>query len=56
MHPHDTDGILRLSLVDTKEGISTVKTIINKALEDAIKTMFSIKGCFDGSRKVIKKK
>lgn len=51
MHPHDSDGILRLSLIDTAKGIDTVKMIINKVIEDAIQTMFSIKRCFDGSRR-----
>jgi DNA-directed RNA polymerase subunit L len=51
MHPHDSDGVLRLSLIDTTKGVSVVKTIINKVIEDAMQTMFSIKGCFDGSRK-----
>lgn len=51
MHPHDTDGVLRLSIVDSTKGISTVKIILNTAIEDAIKTMLNIKGCFDGSRR-----
>lgn len=50
MHPHDFDGILRLSLIDGTKGVSTVKTILNTVIQDAIQTMLSIKGCFDGSR------
>lgn len=51
MHPHDNDGILRLSLIDATKGESAVKTIMNAAIEDSIKTVFSIKECFDGSRR-----
>jgi DNA-directed RNA polymerase subunit L len=49
-HPHDTDSILRISLVDATKGVSTVKTIINAVIEDSLKKIQSIKGCFDGSR------
>ena len=51
MHPHDTDGIIRLSLIDANNGISSVKPILVQVIDDAIRTIFSIKGCFDGTRK-----
>jgi len=51
MHPHDSDSILRLSLTDKTKGISTVKTILKSVLEQSIKRLQNIKGCFDGSRK-----
>jgi len=50
-HPHDTDSILRLSLVDVTKGVSTIKTIIIAVIEESLKKIQSIKGCFDGSRK-----
>jgi DNA-directed RNA polymerase subunit L len=49
-HPHDTDSILRISLVDVTKGISTVKTILNAVIEETLTKIQSIKGCFDGSR------
>jgi DNA-directed RNA polymerase subunit L len=51
MHPHDNDSILRLALSDKTKGISSVKTMLNAAIENGIKKLVSIKGCFDGSRK-----
>lgn len=51
MHPHDDDGILRLSFIESTKDISTVKILMNAIIDDAIKTIFSIKGYFDGSRK-----
>jgi DNA-directed RNA polymerase subunit L len=50
MHPHDSDSIIRLSLTDKTKGISTVKTILKSVMEQSIKRLQSIKGCFDGSR------
>jgi len=50
MHPHDSDSILRLSLVDKNKGASTVKTILETTLDAAIKKVNSVRGCFDGSR------
>lgn len=51
MHPHDTDSILRVSLTDNTKGISSVKTMLNGAVESAEKKVQEIKGCFDGTRK-----
>jgi DNA-directed RNA polymerase subunit L len=50
MHPHDSDSILRLALTDKTKGISTVKSFLKAVMEQSIKRLESIKGCFDGSR------
>jgi DNA-directed RNA polymerase subunit L len=50
-HPHDSDSILRISLVDTTKGLSTIKTIVISVIDEALKKIQSMKGCFDGSRK-----
>jgi DNA-directed RNA polymerase subunit L len=50
MHPHDSDSILRLSITDNTKGVSTVKTILNATIEQAMKKITGIKGCFDGTR------
>jgi DNA-directed RNA polymerase subunit L len=49
-HPHDSDSVLRISLVDVTKGVSTVKTILNAVIDESLKKIQSIKGCFDGSR------
>ena len=50
MHPHDSDSILRLALTDKTKGITSIKTLLNATIEEAIKRLKSIKGCFDGTR------
>jgi DNA-directed RNA polymerase subunit L len=50
LHPHDTDSILRLSLVDKTKSITTAKTMFISSIREAIKKTQEIKGCFDGSR------
>ena len=50
LHPHDSDSILRLSLVDTTKGISTVKVMLIASIDDALKKLRGVQGCFDGSR------
>ena len=50
MHPHDSDSILRLGLTDKTNGVSSVKTMVNATIEESIKKLKSIKGCFDGTR------
>lgn len=50
MHPHDSYSIIRMSIVDQTKGISTVKVMLNAAIEYAVKTLRSIKGNFDGTR------
>lgn len=51
MHPHDNDSILRMSLTDKTKGISTIKVMLKSVFETSIKSIKSIKGGFDGSRK-----
>jgi len=50
IHPHDSDSLLRLSLVDNTKGISTVKVMLIASIDDALKKLRGVKGCFDGSR------
>jgi len=51
MHPHDSDSILRISIIDKTKGISSIKTMLIATIDQALKKIKSIKGCFDGSRK-----
>jgi len=51
LHPHDSDSILRITISDKTKGISTVKTMLNSVLDEAIKKIDGVKGCFDGTRK-----
>ena len=50
LHPHDSDSILRISLVDSTKGVSTIKTMLVAVIDQAIKTIQGVKGLFDGSR------
>lgn len=50
VHPHDTDSILRISLEDTTKGISTIKIMLSAVIDEAMKKIKGIQGCFDGSR------
>ena len=54
LHPHDSDSILRLTLTDITKGISTIKTMLNSVMDESIKKLHAIKGCFDGTRKCSK--
>jgi DNA-directed RNA polymerase subunit L len=51
IHPHDSDSILRISLINKSQGISSIETMLTAVIEEAIKTIKGIKGCFDGTRK-----
>ena len=51
IHPHDTDSILRISLINKSQGISSIETMLIATIEEAIKAIKGIKGCFDGTRK-----
>jgi DNA-directed RNA polymerase subunit L len=51
IHPHDSDSILRVSFVDKQNGVTNVKTILIAVIDEAIKKINGIKGCFDGTRK-----
>lgn len=50
LHPHDNDSILRISLEDSTKGISTIKTMLIAVIDESIKKIKGIQGCFDGSR------
>ena len=51
LHPHDSDSILRISLIDNTKGISSIEKILITVIDQAIKTIKEVKGCFDGTRK-----
>lgn len=50
VHPHDNDSILRISLEDSTKGISTVKVMLTAVIDEAMKKLQGVQGCFDGSR------
>jgi DNA-directed RNA polymerase subunit L len=50
VHPHDSDSILRISLEDSTKGISTVKIILSAVIDESMKKIKGVQGCFDGSR------
>lgn len=50
VHPHDSDSILRISLVDSTKGVSTIKTMLVSVIDEAVKKVKGMQGCFDGSR------
>ena len=50
LHPHDTDSLLRISLEEKHKGISTIKSMLIAVIDEAIKKIQTIKGCFDGTR------
>lgn len=50
LHPHDSDSILRISLVDSTKGVSTIKTMLISVIDEAVKKVKGMQGCFDGSR------
>ena len=45
-HPHDTDSILRISLIDKTKGISTIKTIVISVIDDALEIFTNIRKLF----------
>ena len=51
IHPHDSDSILRISLINKTQGVSSIETMLIAVIDEAIKTIKDIKGCFDGTRK-----
>ncbi len=51
IHPHDSDSILRISLINKSQGVSSIETMLVAAIEEAIKNIKGAKGCFDGTRK-----
>jgi DNA-directed RNA polymerase subunit L len=51
LHPHDTSSLLRVAFNDEVTSKNKVKQILIASIEQSIKTVNSIKGCFEGSRK-----
>ena len=45
-HPHDTDSILRISLVDKTKGIPAIKTMVISVINDALKKFTDIRKLF----------
>jgi DNA-directed RNA polymerase subunit L len=50
LHPHDNYSVLRLALTNKTEGVSSIKTMVDAVIDEAMKKITGIKGCFDGSR------
>ena len=50
LHPHDSDSLLRISLVDATKGVSTIKVMLIAVIDEAIKKIKGVQGCFDGTR------
>jgi len=45
-HPHDTDSILRISLVDKTKGIPAIKTMVISVIDEALKKFTNIRKLF----------
>ena len=45
-HPHDTDSILRISLVDKTKGIPAIKTMVISVIDEALKKITNIRKLF----------
>ena len=45
-HPHDTDSILRISLVDKTKGIPAIKTMVISVIDEALKKFTDIRKLF----------
>jgi DNA-directed RNA polymerase subunit L len=43
VHPHDSDSILRISLVDKTKGVSSIKTMLISVIDEGMKTISEIK-------------
>lgn len=50
IHPHDSDSILRISLIDITKGVDSIKAMLIEVVEQSVKKLAEIKGCFDGTR------
>jgi DNA-directed RNA polymerase subunit L len=51
MHPHDDDSIIRLSLADKTKTVSTLKVMLETAIDNGLAKLQSIMDCFTGSQK-----
>jgi len=45
-HPHDTDSILRISLIDKTKGIQAIKTMVISVIDEALKKITDIRKLF----------
>ena len=45
-HPHDTDSILRISLVDKTKGIPAIKTMVISVIDESLKKITDIRKLF----------
>ena len=45
-HPHDTDSILRISLIDKTKGIPAIKTMVISVIDEALKKITNIRKLF----------
>jgi DNA-directed RNA polymerase subunit L len=50
MHPHDSDSLLRVSIVDANLGKEFVKQILKSVIKQILANIRQVKGLFDGSR------
>ena len=50
MHPHDSDSLLRISIVEANLGKEFIKQILKSVIKQVLDNIQQIKGLFDGSR------
>ena len=50
MHPHDSDSLLRISIVEANLGKDFIKQILKSVIKQVLDNIQQIKGLFDGSR------
>ena len=50
MHPHDSDSLLRVSIIEANLGKEYVKQMLKTVINEVIKNIQQVKGLFDGSR------
>jgi len=50
MHPHDSDSVLRIAIVEPNLGKEYVKQMLKTIFKQVLDNLQNIKGLFDGSR------
>jgi hypothetical protein len=50
MHPHDSDSLLRIAIVEPNLGKEYVKQMLKTIFKQVLDNLQNIKGLFDGSR------
>jgi hypothetical protein len=50
MHPHDSDSLLRIAIVEPNLGKDYIKQILKTTMTQILENIQQIKGLFDGSR------